>query len=97
MARTFNYDLREYSFNEAWAELVSKVSIQKIMQGTQCVSCNILPICNQCPGWALLENGDIHSLVDHLCKTARIRARTFVATDNKIKGGTLYEEAVSKA
>lgn len=77
MTRGLGYDLRGRSFHDAWSRLVSEVSSKKAVSGNRCAGCNIMPICNQCPGWAFLESGDMYGIAGHLCDVARIRAKTF--------------------
>ena len=42
-----------------------------------CARCELLSLCGQCPGWAVLEGGDREQAVDFLCRVAHLRAEAF--------------------
>ncbi len=98
MMRTFSYDLRKHSFREAWVEMCSAVSVEKAPGDYKCRGCKMTFICNQCPGWGFLENGDIYSISENMCDVAQLRARKFGAGSGNTKGGMSNEEEIlSKA
>ncbi len=74
MSRAQQYDLREGSFREGWQEFLLAVRQQPPIGKYECQTCELLPICGQCPGWAELESGDPQQKVEYLCHVAHLRA-----------------------
>jgi len=77
MARSPSYDLRQGSFTKGWKEFMPKIRSQKWSKKIPCIACDLMPLCDQCPGWALLEHGDPESKVSYLCDIAHLRAEAF--------------------
>lgn len=98
MVREIRRDLGAADFANAWADLEADVTRRKIPAGFRCEGCVIAGMCNQCPGWAFLENGDMHSISEHMCEIAHLRADTFGAKKEGANEEVVYEEeAISKA
>jgi radical SAM protein with 4Fe4S-binding SPASM domain len=76
MVRNGTHNLRQRPFKEAWANLY-QVRDQKREPQSPCNRCDLVYLCDNCPGWAQLETGDPESSVDFLCKIAQLRARVF--------------------
>lgn len=74
MARAQQYDLRSGSFREGWREFLLGVRQQPPHGKYECQTCELLPVCGQCPGWSELESGDSQQRVDFLCQVAHLRA-----------------------
>ena len=76
MVKTPNFDLRQGKFKEGWYNLFPKIRSQKPEGGiNNCARCELFTLCDQCPGWALLENNDINMPVEYLCLIAHQRAK----------------------
>jgi radical SAM protein with 4Fe4S-binding SPASM domain len=71
------YDLRDGSFRDGWDRHFPIMRRRSRTKVTACDTCDVRSACDQCPGWALLENGDPESIVPFLCDLARQRARSF--------------------
>ena len=73
-ARQFAYDLKTGTFREGWLTFIPRVLEQRRNKPSPCRKCDIVDLCNCCPGWARLEAGDEESSVEHLCRLAHMRA-----------------------
>ncbi len=74
MSREPSWDLRRRTFRDGWLEFIPQVLAQKRKSQTPCQDCELISLCDQCPGWAWMESGDPEAPVDFLCKVARLRA-----------------------
>lgn len=84
MARTPSSDLRQSSFQEGWQKL-HKFRVQKSFStNSKCRDCEIA-LCDWCPGWAQVENGNLETPVEYLCRIAHLQARAFGMIKNKMK------------
>lgn len=91
MVRNPSWNLRQFSFQENWQEL-HKFRVQKSFStNSKCRDCEIA-LCDWCPGWAQVENGDLETPVEYLCRIAHLQARAFGMIKDKIKGGNLNEK-----
>jgi len=77
MARMHQYDLRRGTFREGWDEVLPKVRYMRPPSEYECMRCDKLLLCHQCPGWSDLESGDIGKPVAYLCDLAHRRAEAF--------------------
>lgn len=77
MARFQQHDLRCGSFKEGWYQSVPEFLTLKPMGDYKCGQCDLISLCDQCPGWAWLENGNPEALVEYLCRIAHLRAEEF--------------------
>jgi len=77
MARFQEYDLRCGSFEEGWHQSVPEFLALKPMGDYKCGQCDLISLCDQCPGWAWLENGSPEAPVEYLCQIAHLRAEEF--------------------
>ena len=77
MTRHQSFDLRSGRFREGWDDAFPRFLSVKARDDYPCKSCDLISLCNQCPGWAWLENGDPQTPVEHLCRIAHLRARAF--------------------
>lgn len=68
-----NFNLREYTFAEAWDFLQGPRS-KRATRPTKCTSCGMKSVCGMCAAQGELENQDAESPVDFLCHTAHLRA-----------------------
>ncbi len=75
--RSESYSLREGSFREGYYEWLPAVLSKKRAKKTKCLSCRLVALCGQCPGWASLEEGDAETPVEYLCEIAHLRADKF--------------------
>ncbi|MBU0605106.1 MAG: radical SAM protein [Candidatus Omnitrophica bacterium] len=98
MVTGFSYDLRDKPFSTGWHEFIPAIRAMKRTRDNRCKDCAVLPMCDQCPGWALLEHNDPEAPVDFLCKIAHLRAEAFGMVNRIKKGGGMYDskEAISK-
>lgn len=99
MVKNPGYDLRRGAFGEGWNNFIPGLRKMRYRREQKCHTCEALPICDKCPGWSLLEHGDMESPVDYLCDIAHMRARAFGMIGNgKERGGShVKEEALSEA
>ncbi|HAH07122.1 MAG TPA: hypothetical protein DCM05_11485 [Elusimicrobia bacterium] len=70
----FAYDLRKGSFAQGWNEAMPR--FREEMEKTlspDCLKCDIIPLCDNCPGYALLEHRCLGGVVDDLCRKAKLR------------------------
>jgi len=77
MSRYQSYDLLQGSFREGWNIFFPQFLSQKSKNDYKCGQCELISLCGQCPGWAMLENGDPESPVEYLCQVAHLRAEAF--------------------
>ena len=77
MTRHRSFDLRGGPFREGWDDAFPQFLSVKAREDYPCKSCDLISLCNQCPGWAWLENGDPQTPVEHLCRIAHLRAQAF--------------------
>jgi len=77
MTRHQFFDLRSGLFREGWDDAFPRFLSVKAGDDYPCKSCDLISLCNQCPGWAWIENGDPQTPVEHLCRIAHLRARAF--------------------
>lgn len=72
--RTPSVDLKQpIKFKEKYKSLLSELFSMKFQTESPCEGCNILYLCQQCPGRALMENGDPESKVEYFCQLAHKR------------------------
>lgn len=79
MVPSIGHDLREGSFREGWDSFLERVVYLKKTRTTRCDSCAISGNCTSCPGWSLLEHGDLEEPVDYICDVNHGRAEAFGA------------------
>jgi len=77
MYRSEPYDLRRGSFRDGWSRFVPEVRFQRPRGEYACLTCDLMSICGQCPGWSQLEHGDSQTAVEYLCRVAHLRAEAF--------------------
>ena len=77
MSRMPSYNLCKGSFREGWYEFIPEVRSQKPKGDYKCGKCDLLSLCDQCPGWGQLENGNPEMPVEYLCQIAHLRAEAF--------------------
>lgn len=77
MTRHVAYDLRRGSFRQGWREELARERFRAPEGPYPCGECRLLPICGQCPGWAIIESGQAQEPVAHLCQVAHLRAEAF--------------------
>lgn len=75
MARNPSWNLRQSSFQESWQAL-HKFRMQKTSTHHKCRDCEIA-LCDWCPGWSQIENGDLETPVEYLCQIAHLQAKAF--------------------
>lgn len=61
------------AFDRGWAGFAEVREIQR-RPDSPCLSCDIATLCESCPGFAQLENGDEQSGVEHLCRNTHLKA-----------------------
>jgi len=69
------FSLREMSFVEIWNEMFAPLSRRKRRRDHVCNGCTYITLCGKCPGWSLLEEGDIEALVEWSCELGHRLAR----------------------
>ncbi len=69
-----SYDLLQNSFKESWHRLSVAIRSLTRKKQSRCATCKIVTVCNQCPAWSQLEEGDRKKPVTYLCEAAHLRA-----------------------
>ena len=64
-------NLLESSISKAHDELSSRIRGLEFKTDSKCRYCNIRNFCKLCPGWALLETGNMESCVEYFCELAK--------------------------
>jgi len=77
IARMSGFDLRLGKFKDGWHNFIPKIIEQRWSQDVPCKKCYLLSLCDQCPGWAYIENGDQEKQAEYLCRIANLRAEAF--------------------
>ena len=77
MSRSPSYDLLQKSLQDGWYDFVNRIRKEKPKEDYRCAKCDLLSLCDHCPGWAQLENGNPEIPVEYLCKIAHLRAEAF--------------------
>jgi radical SAM protein with 4Fe4S-binding SPASM domain len=96
IARSPSYSLVEGTFAAGWHDFLARVRAQKRKQDSPCARCNLLLLCNHCPGWAMLENGQPEGPVEYLCQIAHLRAKRFgLINENQDEGRSAHESQKS--
>ncbi len=88
-----SYDLRQGKLKKGWYNAFPKFKAQKPKSEHKCSSCDLNSLCDQCPGWAQLENGHPEEPVDYLCQITQLRAEAFRRKE-VIPDGRKIEESV---
>jgi radical SAM protein with 4Fe4S-binding SPASM domain len=83
MSRIKTYNLRYGSFHKGWLEFVPHIIAQKLTKEMPCMRCELISLCDQCPGLAHMEHSDPEKKVEYLCQIAHKRAEVF-GLNNKI-------------
>lgn len=63
-------DLKKQEFLQGFSSLYSKLRSLKAKTNNKCHNCKIRYLCRQCPGRALVENGDMDTPVEFYCELA---------------------------
>lgn len=81
------YDLRAGSFRDGWDAHFPALRTRARTKSMACDVCDVRSACDQCVGWALLENGDPESPVSFLCDLTSQRADAFGrASESRVPG-----------
>ena len=86
ISRGASYDVTQGSFAEGWQEFLPKLRLQKPRKDYPCGRCELLALCEQCPGWSQLEHGVPDRPVDYLCRVAHLRAQLLGLEEGKSSG-----------
>jgi radical SAM protein with 4Fe4S-binding SPASM domain len=76
-ARRPSYDLRSGTFKRGWEEFIQQLRSLEHGREFSCGSCDLRPICAQCPAQALLEQGHPEQRVEFLCEVTHRRWEVF--------------------
>lgn len=63
-------DLKKEGFLYGFSKLYAHFQGLKSINDTKCRRCKIRYLCRQCPGRALVENGDMEAPVEFFCELA---------------------------
>lgn len=69
------YDLRKTNFRQGWLEMMPRFRAQRPAAGYKCQTCKMVALCEQCPAWAGIENGDEQSIVEFLCSCSKLKEK----------------------
>ena len=75
MVRTRPYDLTRGSLAAGWQQFLDPLLNLKPTGDYPCNRCELLFLCGQCPGWAILEETDPAQPVPYLCRLTHLRAQ----------------------
>lgn len=75
LARAPGYDLRAGTFGEGWDGPLRAERFRKRQAPSPCATCDLLPLCGQCPALAALEWSDAEQRVDFCCQLGHLRAQ----------------------
>lgn len=78
MVRGISHNILEGDFFSGWENIYNQTYLKGYKCSDKCRSCDISNICDQCPGWSYLENGNLNTPVDYLCEIAHIRKEKLV-------------------
>jgi radical SAM protein with 4Fe4S-binding SPASM domain len=67
------YGLSSGSFWEGWKRL-EEVRQTPVTKDFECLHCTVSGLCQRCPVFSRLENGDPETVVDYACSVAHLRA-----------------------
>lgn len=81
MSRLHTYNLRQGSFQQGWDKFLYQQRFQPALAARPCASCDLQPVCTQCPAWSQVEHGNSHQRVPFLCDMARARAEELGYSD----------------
>jgi radical SAM protein with 4Fe4S-binding SPASM domain len=82
LLRLPGYEITKGTFKEGYSQF-KKIRMAKKTDKNKCSECEINILCGLCPGWSLLEKGNVSQPVEYLCEVAHLRSLAF----NKKKGG----------
>lgn len=73
MVRNPSVSLTQCGFSEGWKNFLYHARMNKRTKNMLCDNCKIHMLCDQCPGWAAMENNDPETVVEYLCSVAQLR------------------------
>jgi radical SAM protein with 4Fe4S-binding SPASM domain len=76
-SREPHYNLRQGTFRDGFYNAIPAVRRQKRTRYSECQTCELIGVCEQCPAWGQLEHGDPEARVDFVCQVAHLRADAF--------------------
>ena len=86
MVRTPAYDVsKQGNFKQAW-EKISGIFSEVHGPDYKCNACELANLCDQCPGWSILEHNDNVTASDYLCEITKLRAEKLGILVEKIGG-----------
>lgn len=97
MAQEPSFDLRQNPFSKCWPELIAKIQALKPKEKNRCQKCELFALCDLCPAWAQLENGDPDTVVEDICQIAHLRTEAFEREGFILKGVDKNEKECQKA
>jgi radical SAM protein with 4Fe4S-binding SPASM domain len=78
MYKSFQYPLRQMSFDACWKSLVEAYGWgPNDFLASKCKDCSMVSLCPNCPAWAELETGQLDKPVDYLCQYALLLEKKF--------------------
>jgi radical SAM protein with 4Fe4S-binding SPASM domain len=75
MVRSPSYDLTTGSFEEGWGSFLAEFRSLQVSKDFDCLHCDLAGLCQRCPAFSALENGDQETVVEYACAIAHGRAR----------------------
>lgn len=72
------WDLRRGPFDQGWVEAIPRLRSATVAS-SPCLACDLLDLCNQCPGWSVVEHHQLLTPVEFLCRVTKERARMLAA------------------
>jgi radical SAM protein with 4Fe4S-binding SPASM domain len=69
------FSVKEHGLKWIWEEDIASVINKKKDFTIPCDECSLINLCGQCPGWSMVEYGDVKQELSFLCETARKRSK----------------------
>lgn len=74
------WDLKHGSFDVGWNHALPHLRAATTIDSSQCQTCAHFDLCNQCPGWSMVEHNHLLKPVNFLCQVTKERARLLAAS-----------------
>jgi radical SAM protein with 4Fe4S-binding SPASM domain len=78
LSRRSTFDLRNQSFRRGWEEFLPAIRARRRESESACRVCTLLPICQNCPGVAEIEQGDPEAQIETCCRLTHLRVHTLL-------------------
>ncbi len=84
MVRAPSYDLRTGTFQEGWDGFLAEMRSVRVTKDLPCFECELVGLCQRCPAFSQLENGDPETVVEYACAVAHLRAERLGIAESQV-------------